>query len=240
MPIEGRVRGSTVNVNEVVDDDELLAVRQLHGRRYLEQGFVTHLSESGTIDDPWVEHSVYFAARDNDGRLVGTLRVIHDSAAGLPLLRSMELDEHWRTALVATDPSRMGETGSLATERDPRLVFAASAALSRAAVHHQVRSGFWYILVIVDGRLLRILNDIVGLPFVPVGPVQDYMGPTLPAVLDLRKLVIDLREPADERQRFMADGLPPLGGGEVIDLRDVAPPATRPAPGRSSQLGRTG
>lgn len=210
--------------------DEILPARRLQGMRYLQEGYVDHLSPDGTIDDRYVEHSEYFVAIDPDtGDLVGTCRIITSDTHSFPLLDHMRLDEQWCHTLHRVRSTDLAEVSALATERGRSDHFLISGALCRAVIQHAlIETPRKYLLCVVDQRLLRVLNRAFGLGLLPVGPLQQYMGDTLPAVLPLEHLVPQLLARDDAAARFFLEGMEDVVATsglvvpEVIDLRDDA------------------
>src|SRR5690606_38989840 len=127
--------------------------------------------------------------RDTD-ELVGTCRMITSDTHSFPLLDHMRLDPAWFQTLHDVRSSDLAEVSALATERGRTDHFLVSGALCRAVIHDAlIETPRKYLLCVVDQRLLRVLNRIFRLGLVAVGPPQQYMGETLPAVLSLEQLV---------------------------------------------------
>lgn len=226
MPVTLR---NVVNVRSA-RHDEILPARRLQGRRYLQEGYVDHLSADGTIDDRYVERSDYFVAIDPEtDAMVGTCRMITSDTHSFPVLDHMRLDDEWFETLQRLRSSDLAEVSALATERGRTDHFLVSGALCRAVIHNAlIETPRKYLLCVVDHRLLRVLNRVFRLGLVAVGPLQQYMGETLPAVLSLEHLVPRLRSRDDAAARFFLDGLDDVVAAsdplapEVIDLREPA------------------
>jgi hypothetical protein len=222
-----------VDIRDATDADEVLRARRLHGARYLAEGYVDHLSETGTIDDPYVAHSEYIVATDPaSGDLVGTCRLITSDVHALPLLEHMAIDDEWSHVLRTTPSALLAEVSALATPRGNLGHFVISAALCREVIQRSLReTRRKYLLCIVDGRLLRVLNRVFKLGLVAIGPTQQYMGTTIPAVLELDGFVEHMQSRRDDTAEFFLEGLTlDELDAVVIDLREhalrpVAPPS---------------
>jgi N-acyl amino acid synthase of PEP-CTERM/exosortase system len=163
----------------------------------------------GRERDEYDRHSVHFAATDETGEVVATVRLVLHSPLGFPLeRRAAELAPAFHTL----PPARTAEISRLilasehrgTTVGDPRLLF----SLLKELYEEGRRRGLHGLLASMEGRLARLLRRL-GLPFAPIGPEMEYFGPVCPywAALDTmdagyRKIVTHLRQVAERGMVF--------------------------------------
>jgi N-acyl-L-homoserine lactone synthetase len=148
----------------------------------------------GRERDEFDRYSVHFAATDESGEVVATLRLVLDSSLGFPL-------EHRAAALApefGTLPrSRTGEISRLilATPHrgtmvaDPALLF----GLLRELYEESRRRGLHGFLASMEPRLARLLRRL-GFPFSPIGPAMEYFGIVTPYWTALDALEVGYRK----------------------------------------------
>lgn len=219
-----------LDVRQLTSRHDITAARQLHGRRYLEEGYVSALSEVGTIDDVFVDHSAYFGAFA-DGELVGAYRLIRKSSYGFPMTRNMRLDPTWAHLFEQIDDARCAEVSALVTARRGL----ASSAIAVSMYRHMFQIaigelGLAYFFTIIDRGLHRLLTRTFSVAVDRVGPDQNYLGNTFPAVVYLPAW-IERIERADTslRDYFLAGLSLEQLESTVIDIRETTPTIAEPA-----------
>lgn len=202
--------------------EEILFARRFHAERYLAEGYVDVISPNGTIDDPYVAHSTYYIAQHEiTGEMVGICRIIDSDTHSFPMLDNMAIDPEWRHRLLATPSRQIGEVSALVTARGELAHYAISAALCREAFRRSLtETPRRYLLCIVDRVFLRVLNGVFRAGLTEAGPVQDYLGSTVPTVVPIDEVVIDLRTRTDAfGDYFRADLDIDTLADAIIDLR---------------------
>lgn len=212
-------------VRDAIDSLEIEEARRLHGQCYLEAGYVSRLSDCGTIDDPWVIHSDYKVAVDeHTGQIVGTCRLINASVRGFPVFEHFEIADEALEIFASIDPETCVEVSALATSRQGAQNFAISAALYGAVWQSALLGGNAYMLATVDYRVYRILRRQFDFPFEILGTAQDYMGSmTVPVSMYLPRAIAEFRVKHRDELTFFsgAISLSELDDLE-IDLRERA------------------
>jgi N-acyl amino acid synthase of PEP-CTERM/exosortase system len=81
-------------VNRVIDEKELAEVYKLRYKVYCEEwGFEKPEDyPDGLEKDIYDNHSLHFAAKDNTGKVIGTVRLILDSIEGFPIEKHSQLN----------------------------------------------------------------------------------------------------------------------------------------------------
>ena len=183
-------------MRDAVSEEDVRSARQLHGRRYLDAGYVTELADDGVIDDDWVAHSKYLVAvEDSSNEIIGTCRMIQPSVRGFPLFRYLPVSEDANRTFADMNPNRCTEVSALATARTGLQEFAVGASLYAAVWQTAVAEGYAYLLAGIDRRLFRLLYRQLGFPYEPLGEPVEYMGSlTIPTALYLPKAIHDFRE----------------------------------------------
>ena len=211
---------SPVTVRLLDEPCEILAARRLHGRRYLEAGYVDRLDRGGVIDDPFVEVSDYFGAVGEDGQVVGVARLIPGARCELPVRDEFALHDHGRAALDAVPAHRVAEISALAVARNCGASKGSevSKALYRAMYQHSlIVAGYTHWVAAIDVRVARHLVRRHGFLFENIGASRHYLGSeTAPVLLDLY---------AQMRHFALVDhrGGAYFSAGLVIDLRGDEP-----------------
>lgn len=202
-PIDGLI------VREAEDPREIDEARRLHGRCFLEAGYVSRLDSRGMIDDDWVVHSIYKVAIDEvTGQVVGTCRLIQPSERGFPIFEHFNITEEALSVFALVDPDRCVEVSALATRRQGLQNLAISAALYGAAWQSTVLGKHAYMLATVDYRLYRILRRQFHFPFEMLGQAQKYMGSsTVPVAMYLPRAITERRERDRDELAFFSGSI---------------------------------
>jgi hypothetical protein len=191
---------SSFRVEEVVDDNYLIAAKKLHARVYLDRGFV---SEKDIVDglltsraDPHQKHSRYFVVIDiRKSRIVATARQIelrqgygHSSFA---IVGRADLYKRARKLLKKHVPAKIIEISGLAKERGVSKI--APLLLYRAMWHRSLREGHTLWLLACDVRLFIRLKLLFGSSISKLGRVTPYYGGDIvPAMLNVQSSITDL------------------------------------------------
>lgn len=132
----------------------------------------------GREKDVFDAHSVHFLARTEEGRAVGTVRLIMPSQQGFPIERNFDLQDI--PPHSATEASRLAV---LAEQRGSK----AAMGLYRTAYNYAAEHGITCIYAVLEKKLLHTLQRI-GYPFEELAEPKLYFGGyTLPARLSVTK-----------------------------------------------------
>jgi N-acyl amino acid synthase of PEP-CTERM/exosortase system len=183
-------------------DPLLLEVYKLRYKVYAEEWeFERREDHPGEIEkDEYDEHSVHFIVRRRgEDRIIGTIRMITNSAKGFPIEKHCRID----TDLSGYDKNRFGEISRLAVSKDYRRratdsVYSNGKVLSDAEIDamysgqrkmsNDIVLGLYkciykesyergnQFLLAVMAKGLYVLLKRVGILFEPIGPEQDYHG----------------------------------------------------------------
>lgn len=188
---------------KVPEGDPLLnEVYKLRYKVYVEEWeFEKREDHPGEIEkDAFDEHSVHFVVkRKGENRIIGTIRMITNSAEGFPIEKHCRIDAD----LSAYDKNRLGEISRLAVSKDYRKrstdtvyfdgrvveetaidnMFTGSRKMSNDIVlglykciyQESLERGNECILAVM-ARGLYLLLKRVGILFEPIGPAQYYHG----------------------------------------------------------------
>jgi hypothetical protein len=220
--------------------EEILLARRFHAKRYLAEGYVDVISANGTIDDRYVAHSTYYIAQHEiTGEMVGICRIIDSDTHSFPMLDHMQLDAEWRRRLLDTPSREIGEVSALVTARGELAHYAISAALCREAFRRSLTdTPRRYLLCIVDRVFLRVLNGVFRAGLTEAGPAQEYLGRTVPTVVPIEDVVIDLRDRTDAFGDYFREDLDiDAMADAIIDLRGGRAEVVAPA-GLADTAGR--
>ncbi len=170
------------------------------------------------LTDAFDETACNFAAYDDDGQVVGSVRVVLDGAQGLPLGRCFSLEEYRQSRTLA-------EVCRLAVAPEYRRGSLA-ARLMRTACQYCMSSGVTHILVdtfVGDGGPAR-MYEWIGFRRIG-GPYQDtiHVGCDLPSFA----LALDVEE-----ARVEAQSTRPTVYRFFTDVQDETFEAMRPVAGR--------
>ncbi|MGI9606608.1 MAG: N-acyl amino acid synthase FeeM domain-containing protein [Acidimicrobiales bacterium] len=177
---------SEIVVRLVNSDDELLDARRLHASCYIGAGYYDagRLRLDGTVEDPWVPYSDYMIALDDDGGLLGTVRVIKPSPRGLQTFHYADLDDESQALFSTLDANTCVEISALATTRRGMQNRSVAAALYGAVWRYCVVNRHAYMIALTDRTMLRILRRFFGFPFEVIGPeVDEFGGPQVPLAM---------------------------------------------------------
>lgn len=197
---------------QAVPDAGLHAMQRLRYEVYcLEQRFVDAARcADGRESDEYDVHAIHFAAANERGEVVATLRLVLDSPMGFPL-------ERHANALLAGRPRserpRTGEVSRLiiapryrtATIREPLILF----GLFRHLYEESWRLGLDYLVAAMEGGLARLLRRL-GFPFVALGEPITYFGQVTPYGAPLASMRPGYRRILAYQRSCVAGGRPPF------------------------------
>jgi N-acyl-L-homoserine lactone synthetase len=163
-------------------EDSLDAIHRLRYQVYcLERQFLDlGAHPEGRETDEYDRYAVHFAATDETGELVATLRLVVDSPLGFPLEhRAVSLfPEFTRLRRALT-----GEISRLILARQQRGVIIAEPlllfGLLKELYEESRRLGLDGLLATMEDGLARLVRRL-GFQFRPIGPCMDYFGPVTP------------------------------------------------------------
>lgn len=110
--------------------------------------------------------SVHFLARTEEGRAIGTVRLIMPSATGFPMERSFGM-----RAIPPQSATEASRLAVLAKERGTK----AAMGLYATAYDYAAAKGMTYIYAVVEKKLLHTLQR-VGYPFEELSDPKLYFG----------------------------------------------------------------
>lgn len=116
--IIGKVRKGIVAkkfVYKMADEAETLEGLKLVNKRYCEKGYLPETEAGKVFEDEYIKHSKYIVAKDGD-RVVGVIRIVEHSEAGLPVLNEFTLFEREKERLRKYPAGSLVELGNLAAE----------------------------------------------------------------------------------------------------------------------------
>jgi N-acyl amino acid synthase of PEP-CTERM/exosortase system len=197
------------------DDPRIDDIYRLRYKVYIEEwGFERPEDHPKGIEcDAFDEYSSHYAAiRQDDGLLIGTVRVIRYSESGFPILHHSAIDrdmsgfdllkagEISRLAICKEfrqrvsdkimfeghDVSRLREDPALVERRriDRDIVL----GLYRCVYQECMEEGLTHILAVMANGLQFLLKR-AGLVFEPIGPEVDYHGKRTPYIGDVRTML---------------------------------------------------
>jgi len=184
------------------DHEMLAAIQQLRYEVYcLERHFIDPARfPDGREFDEYDPASVHFAATDEHGRMVGTIRLVLDSPLGFPLEAH---DPNLFPEFETLEQSKVAEISRLIVARTDRR-FEHGEALRR---HHRVLLPLFrdmyrksveldleYWIVAMEPALHRLLERAMGLSFRPVGEPMDYYGHVVPYMAKIREMERTLQQ----------------------------------------------
>ncbi len=190
----------------------LRQARELHGRVYLESGYVTELTD-GVIVDEHVEASTYFVAIDSERESVsGVCRQISQHcAAGLPTLKHFDVDPAFMSLVQDLAPNAVVEISALAVDpvasRSRRVL---AAELYRLMYRSSVSGGAHRLWVAnIAPRMLDAFNRLLTCNFITIGRPTFYMGSeTVPVALDLGAVWLHMQRVNPQAHAWFSDELP--------------------------------
>jgi N-acyl-L-homoserine lactone synthetase len=184
----------------------LAAIQELRYEVYcLERNFIDpdRFPDKREVDE-YDPASVHFAATDERGRMVGTLRLVLDSPLGFPIEAHVsspvpglkEMDRN-RTAeisrLIVARTDRGFDRGD-ALRRHHRILLPLFRDMYRKSVALEI--DYW--LAAMEPGLHRLLEALMGLSFRPAGDSIEYYGSVVPYVAEVREMkrAMERRRPA--------------------------------------------
>lgn len=184
------------------DDGMLAATQQLRYEVYcVERHFIdpARFPDRREVDE-YDPASLHFAATDERGRMIGTLRLVLESPLGFPLeVHAASLFPEFEVL----ERPKVGEISRLIVARTDRR-FERGAALRR---HHRVLLPLFrdmyrksveleleHWIAAMEPALHRLLETAMGLSFRPMGESMDYYGQVVPYVAKIREIERTLQQ----------------------------------------------
>jgi len=182
----------------------LAAIQELRYEVYcLERNFIDpdRFPDKREVDE-YDPASVHFAATDERGRMVGTLRLVLDSPLGFPIeahvprpvpvLREMDRNKTAEISRLIVARTDRGFDRGDALRRHHRILLPLFRDMYRKSVALEI--DYW--LAAMEPGLHRLLEALMGLSFRPAGDSIEYYGSVVPYVAEVREM-----ERAMERRR---------------------------------------
>lgn len=198
-------------------------------KKFLDPGDYPDKIETDVFDP----HSLHFAAFDDLGNALGTLRLVMNSSFGFPMINYCELNVPDNILKNAGEISRLavnkiirkrqsdGEYGmavgrGAVDERPsvrpddnrrrhrPEIV----VGLYKSLYQESRRHGISHWLAVMEPGLLKLLKRF-HFNFDPIGPEFDYFGPVRPYMVSLESIEDQVYEKSKEFYKTFVEGLPP-------------------------------
>src|SRR3989304_5425916 len=210
----------------VETESELNEVFKLRYQVYcIECGFEsTEDHPAGSERDEYDEHAVHFIARDRNGNIVGTVRLIVASELGFPIERycKTKLDTSLIPKDSAVEVSRLAISKLYRRRSGDGLYGATNAAVDDGSVQgHRRRpeivlglykamyreskwlgGGNWY--AVMEKSLFHLLKGS-GVVFNQIGDVTEYHGNRIPYIARLSNIERQIAQNKPELFRFFTD-----------------------------------
>jgi N-acyl amino acid synthase of PEP-CTERM/exosortase system len=185
-------------------------------RGFLDRNNFPDARESDAYDD----YAIQLVARNADGQVSGTARLVLDSELGFPLeahasglghaFHSIERD---RTAeisrlAVAKSGRQIPKAGHL--RANPLVLF----KLFREMCVESRRLGLDYWLASMEPTLQRLLRRLVGFEFIQIGDPMDYYGEVVPYMASIPDFIRTLERDRPDLYEYFGYGT--LTGGTPI------------------------
>lgn len=202
------------------EDSELwLAMGHLRAREYLKRHYISpeDLNEDGAEYDEYDDRADHFVAVADDGRVIGTVRVIHRTEAGLLLPGEEEFDH--RLPEDTREISRLIRDSSLNHTEG----FLVSLSMMRAALK-ATKGVSERVCAVLEERLYRQLNEHIGIKLTTVGEpktIEHYNNTFNYLVTMTPSLITSQVHERDERMYYEALKRPVLA--ENIISQPFAP-----------------
>ena len=194
-------------------DECLSAIQRLRYEVYCLERKFRDVSDcpDGLEQDEYDPHSIHVYATDDVGDVVGTVRLVQDSALGLPIQQ-----RHGELSIPALDipRSEWAEISRLILAKgyrqrtldQPLLLW----GLFGRMFEESRQQGITYWIAAMEETLWRLLRRF-GFPFTPIGDAIDYFGQVVPY-----GATVDSLEPGYQKirafQRHVASSRPELIG----------------------------
>jgi N-acyl-L-homoserine lactone synthetase len=164
----------------------------------------------GLESDAWDASSWHFLCYGDDGRPVGTVRLIPASPASLPIEQHCEITHpDWaRMRNRSAEISRLAITRRYRREEDGDGLPLALLGLIRAAYQQCLLAGRPIFLAAMNRRL-QVLLRRHGIRFEPIGPPVEYRGTRTPHALAGWDLERECPRRRPDVYRFLREGIPP-------------------------------
>lgn len=216
-------RDAMFDFRKVEDDPQLMdEIYKLRYKVYCDEwGFERPEDHPDGIEiDDFDKHSVHFAAfREEDGRMIGTVRLICSSEMGFPLFShcSVDADLSFLGEHAVGEISRLAISKELRRRRPDKALYdgemqeleedttplairerrknenAIVLGLYRCLYKESIERGMTHLYAVMARGLFLLLKKI-SINFSQIGPEVEYHGSRTPYILDLAQMMIDLKE----------------------------------------------
>lgn len=190
----------------------------------IERGFLDRNNfPDGRESDAYDDYAIQLAARDADGQVSGTARLVLDSPIGFPLEAHARGLGH---AFHSIPRDRTAEISRLAVAKSGRQVRKAGQLRAHSLVLFKVfremcveskRLGLDHWLAAMEPTLQRLLRRLVGFEFVQIGEPMDYYGEVVPYKASIADFIRTLER--DRPDLFEYFGYGTLTGGRPLASR---------------------
>lgn len=162
-------------------DEQLRQAMQLRYEVFcLEKGWIDAATCDGEIEtDEYDADAVHFLAFHDDGRLLGTCRLLQGSCQELPAARYLDLEA------LGLDSALVVEVSRMATKRSSRTAgLLVMLGLTQVMLEWGVPRGIKAWVSVADAPLFTVMKR-VGMPIIAEGSPVEYLGSTcIPACVD--------------------------------------------------------
>jgi N-acyl amino acid synthase of PEP-CTERM/exosortase system len=180
---------------------------------FLDRNNFPDARESDAYDD----HAIQLAAKNADGQVSGTARLVLDSPLGFPLEAHASGLGH---AFHSIPRDRTAEISRLAVAKSGRQVPKAGHLHANPLVLFKLfremgvesrRLGLEYWLASMEPALQRLVRRLVGFEFVQIGEPMDYYGEVVPYMASIADIIRTLERDRPELYEYFGYGT--LSGG---------------------------
>jgi len=172
---------------KIANEDERIAARRFIHDKYLEAGYFSEPYPSGIYDDHYVDKSVYFVALDPKGDIVGTLRIIHNSAEkDLPVLRDFKLYPQMKNKIDSIKSQEVVEVGNLSAIPGRGITI----GLFKQAFKYSLDKGYKYWIAGIDMNVFNMIKKRYRyINFIQLGDPKYYIGSiSIPIMLKINDI----------------------------------------------------
>ena len=227
-------RDTMFDFRKVGNDPQLIQeVYKLRYKVYCDEwGFEKPEDHPDGIEiDNFDKHSVHFAAfREDDGKLIGTVRLIRFSGEGFPLFShcSVDADLSFLGENAVGEISRLAISKELRRRRPDNALYdgemreleedvtplavrerrknenAIVLGLYRCLYKESIDTGITHLYAVMARGLFLLLKRI-SINFRQIGPEVNYHGLRTPYILDLAQMMVDLKEKNPQLYQYFKD-----------------------------------
>lgn len=204
-------------------EQELHDAKRLHHDVYLEKGYIDEAYPGGIIEDQYAAHSDYIIAiynpddssEENHGLIVGVMRMIKFSEAGLPSINSFSIDDYFMKRLSLSEMEKTVELSALAVKRP----YNVAKGLYRFAIQYSDLRGDINWIAVLDERLAKAYISRFKFFFEKIGESKFYMGDITTPYIMSRKFQREMmpKEAPELAEFFYSERL----DSSIINIEDL-------------------